>query len=158
MYVTVYYIFMYHPCCLQHSKISIVINCDKEIKMLALASLIYKMQHNNHCFEICNWFNLNILNVAKNLYRNTLLGRVQPEVQKVQISSTEDKETLRFTLTDMSTRTATKEVQQVDMTYSNVDGQWKLALMGVYTGELHDSCLKNCYILKLILVINHRDR
>ena len=44
---------------------------------------------------------------------------------------------LRFTLTDMSTRTATKEVQQVDMTYSNVDGQWKLALMGVYTGELH---------------------
>ena len=96
------------------------------------------MRHYNHCFEICNRFNLNILTVTKTLSHNALLGRVQPEVQKVQISSTEDKETLRFTLTDMSTRTATKEVQQVDMTYSNVDGQWKLALMGVYTGELHD--------------------
>ena len=123
-----------------------VITCDHQQKRLEKAWFwldlstkgLNSLRHNNRCFEIFTRFNLNILTVTKTLSRNTLLGRVQPEVQKVQISSTEDKETLRFTLTDMSTRTATKEVQQVDMTYSNVDGQWKLALMGVYTGELHD--------------------
>lgn len=64
-------------------------------------------------------------------------GKVQPEVQSVDISSTEDLESLRLTLTDLSTRSATQEVQTVTMTYSNTDGVWQLAMNGVYTGECY---------------------
>ena len=67
-----------------------------------------------------------------------MTGKVQPEVQSVQISSTENTESLRLTLTDLSTRTATSEVQVVEMTYdtSNPDCTWQLGMMGVYTGLL----------------------
>lgn len=62
-------------------------------------------------------------------------GKVQPEVQSVQISSTEIKETLRLKLTDLTTRTATKEVQVVEMTYDDADGVWQLSMMGARTGK-----------------------
>ncbi|XP_067950540.1 fibrocystin-L-like [Watersipora subatra] len=60
-------------------------------------------------------------------------GKVEPEVQTITLSSTEDTEDITMTLNGFSSRTATKEVQVVTMTSTNTEGNWQLAMNGVYT-------------------------
>ncbi|XP_067950539.1 fibrocystin-L-like [Watersipora subatra] len=63
-------------------------------------------------------------------------GKVEPEVQTITLSSTEDTENIMMTLNGFYSRTATKEVQVVTMTSPSKEGNWQLAMNGVYTDIL----------------------
>lgn len=65
---------------------------------------------------------------------NCFAGRVQPESQTVQISSSANKEITRVSLTSLTTQAATKETQAVTVTFGGNDGAYQLGMHGVYTG------------------------
>lgn len=63
-----------------------------------------------------------------------ILGRVQPEEQTADISSTVETEDLRVTLRSLAGQSKTQEVQQVDVVFSNTDGTFRLGMNKAYTG------------------------